>query len=319
LDGYAKPVTARVAIPVLVRGDELITETGLFGRVVHSAMSVEHSMGGLSAGMMIGNPFTDVPDLCSNSLVVTDDDPARALDEAMRLALDFWTVRHHLQAKLVSLDEMAAIAQQTLGQGTAILTDAADATSSGASGDSNAILRALLDTAYQGRLLLPLVDPGAVESAFRSGVGATVQTTVGGALDPAHFTPLPITARVKMLSDVSFPSESHGTIWNAGNTAVLEMENVVMVVTSRPVSLYDRSLFLAHGQNPKHFDAVVVKSPHCQPRFYADWGACVVNVDAPGSSSANLPYLGHTRCRRPIFPLDGDVPFEPVARLFRRG
>lgn len=29
--------------------------------------------------------------------------------------------------------------------------------------------------------------------------------------------------------------------------------------------------------------------------MYADWCARMVNVDAPGSSSANLSYLGHTR------------------------
>jgi hypothetical protein len=26
--------------------------------------------------------------------------------------------------------------------------------------------------------------------------------------------------------------------------------------------------------------------------------------------------LGHTKCPRPIFPLDGAVPFNPVAKLF---
>jgi hypothetical protein len=52
--------------------------------------------------------------------------------------------------------------------------------------------------------------------------------------------------------------------------------------------------------------------------MYADWCARLINVDAPGSTSANLPTLGHTRCRRPIFPLDGDVPFTPQARLFSR-
>ena len=77
-----------------------------------------------------------------------------------------------------------------------------------------------------------------------------------------------------------------------------------LVVTSRPVHLYDRSLFLAHGLDPRQFDLVVVKSPHCQPHMYADWCARLINVDAPGSTSANLPTLGHTRCRRPIFPLD---------------
>jgi len=52
--------------------------------------------------------------------------------------------------------------------------------------------------------------------------------------------------------------------------------------------------------------------------MYADWCDAMIGLDAPGSSSANLPYLGHTRCPRPIFPLDESVKFEPKAVIFRR-
>ncbi|HLV37679.1 MAG TPA: MlrC C-terminal domain-containing protein, partial [Spirillospora sp.] len=115
-----------------------------------------------------------------------------------------------------------------------------------------------------------------------------------------------------------FINESHGSVWHAGRTAVLQAGNYTLVVTSRAVSLYDRSLFLAHGQNPQNFDLVVVKSPHCQPQFFTEWAAVNVNVDAPGSTSANLRSLGHTRCRRPVFPLDDKVTFTPQAKIFRR-
>jgi microcystin degradation protein MlrC len=265
--------------------------------------------------MFIGNPFTDLPGLCSRSVVTTDGDGARAEREAVRLAEDFWRVRDGLQASLTSLDEAVQIAKAT--PGAVILTDAADATSSGAPGDSNAILRALLEHGYQGRALIPLVDPAAVRAAFAAGVGQSVRTQVGGASD-TRFQPLPIEARVQMLSDGRFRSESHGDEWNAGHTAVLRAGNITLVVTSRAVSLYDRSLFLAHGQDPMQFDAVVVKSPHCQERFYKAWAERLVNVDAPGATSANLRSLGHTRCPRPMFPLDEGVVFRPEAKLFRR-
>jgi microcystin degradation protein MlrC len=212
---------------------------------------------------------------------------------------------------------MARIALAVL-PGTLALVDAADATSSGASGDSNAILRQLLAAGYSGRTLLPIVDEPAVKQAFAAGIGATIQTSIGGTLDPHRFQPLPITARVRLLADGQFRSESFGEAWNAGPTAVLESDNFTLVVSSRAVNLYDRSFFLAHGQNPQNFDAVIVKSPHCQPHMYAAWCARLVNVDAPGSSSANLNYLGHTRCPRPIFPLDAQVPFTPKASLFQR-
>ncbi len=326
LAGEVEPVTAVVPIPALVRGDELITETGLLGGMIRQAQAIEASAsdinGGLSAGMFIGNPFTDVPNLRSNSFVVTDGDPARAEREAVQMATDFWAVRERLQQPLISLDEAVALTEQNTS-GTVILTDAADATSSGASGDSNAILRALIEAKYAGRALVPIVDAAAVQVAMRAGITAIIDVTIGGALDPARFPPLPVRATVRMLSDGDFVSESNGAIWRGGPTAVLAVNQQntgqhVIIATSRPVSLYDRSLFWAHGQEPKRFDAVVVKSPHCQPQMFSDWAARVLHVDAPGSTSANLRRLGHTQCQRPIFPLDEEVAFEPRAKIFRR-
>ena len=106
--------------------------------------------------------------------------------------------------------------------------------------------------------------------------------------------------------------------WNSGRTAVLQSRNITLVATTKAVSLYDRSLFFAHGQDPATFETVVVKSPHCQPHMFEQGAQLLLNVDAPGSTSADLKSLGHTRCARPIFPLDENVTFTPKARIFRR-
>ena len=313
-----RPVTAVVPVPALVRGDELITETGLFGRVIERARGIETGSGGLSAGMFIGNPFTDVPSLQTYAFVVTDGDPALAERGALELAREFWSHHERMVVPLSSLAEMVEIVIGHAGGGTLGLVDAADATSSGASGDSNAVVGALLDAGYQGRVLAPIVDAPAVAAALEAGVGGTVFTTLGGRLDPGRHRPRPVQARVRLLADGRFRSESFGEEWNAGPTAVLEAGSVTWVVGSRAVSLYDRSFFLAHGQEPRRADCVVIKSPHCQHHMYADWCARMINIDAPGSSSANLKSLGHTRCPRPIFPLDADVPFTPTATHFTR-
>lgn len=315
--GEVKPVTAKVTVPALVRGDELITESGSIRHAVNAAKAIEQSPGGLSAAMMWGNPFTDVPALASNSFVVTDNDPVRAEREALRIANLFWDHHEKMQVPLTSLADAARITRDNKS-GTVVLVDAADATSSGASGDSNAILRALLDAGYEGTALIPIVDAGAVDAAFRAGVGSTVKRTVGGALDSRRFTPLPIEGRVRMLSDGWFHSETTRELWQAGRTAAVQFGGFTLILTSRAVSLYDRALFLAHGCDPKHFGAVVVKSPHCEPHMFKSWAARYVDVDAPGSTSANLRSLGHTRCARPMFPLDAEVPFTPQAKLFQR-
>ena len=109
--------------------------------------------------------------------------------------------------------------------------------------------------------------------AWRPGWAARLRTTIGGRLDPARFEPMPFEGDVVRLSDGRFTSEADGLEWWSGATAVLKNETMTIVATSRPVMLYDRSLFLAHGQDPRDFDAVVVKSPHCEPRFFRDWAA----------------------------------------------
>ena len=314
-----KPVTAMVRIPALVRGDEMITETGLIGNRIRECEAIEARPGGLAAAMFWGNPFTDVPDLCSNSIVVTDNDEDWATREAIGLAERFWADRAEMQAPLVSPAE--AVHQANELTGTAILVDAADATSSGASGDSNAVLRALIEHGYTGRALAPIVDAPAVRDATEAGVGNIVRTRLGGTVDRARFEPLEVEARVRVLSDGRHISESHNTESDGGPTAVLELipQGHIVIATSRPVSLYDRSLFLGHGQDPTRFDAVVQKSPHCQHRFFAAWAERLIGVDAPGSTSANLPSLGHTRCRRPMYPMEPDTTFEPEPLIFRRG
>jgi microcystin degradation protein MlrC len=317
VSGQARPVTARVKIPALARGDEMITETGSISECISLAKEIEASQTGLSAGVMWGNPFTDVPELRTNSFAVTNGDEATAKNYAIELAERFWMHHEKMQVPLTSLEDAVRLAA-TVSSGTVVMMDAADATSSGASGDSNAILREAIRQDYRGRILTPIVDPVAVEKAFAAGVGSTICMTVGGALDSARYRPLEVEARVRSLADGKFRSESFGWQWDSGNTAVLEAGNATLVVGTNPVSLFDRSWFYANGQDPRRFDMVVVKSPHCEPQMFADWCAMLINVDAPGATSANLRSLGHTTCARPLFPLDEGVEFQPVADVFRR-
>ena len=258
----AHPVMVRVRIPALVRGNELITETGIFGRIVRKAQEAENGPKGLS-----GPPCSLVirlqilPSFVKRIRSDRRERGARC-QSSHRYGTKLLEGTRQTSRQVHEPEEAARITKKSKGR--VVLVDAADATSSGASGDSNAILRALVEANCSRSVLLPLVDPAAVEIAFRAGVGSTIEIKVGGDIDSARFTPLPVKVNVTMLSDGRFRSESHGDIWNGGKTAVLKMDNYTLVVTSRAVNLYDRSLFLAHGQDPAQFDAVVVKSPHCR-------------------------------------------------------
>jgi microcystin degradation protein MlrC len=315
IDRQLDPVIARVTIPALVRGDELITRTGCYGDLIREAQRLEREGRALAAGIMIGNPFTDVPELCSQVLIVAERDGAWAGREAVRLASEFWPLRHRMQGKLIALDR--AIAQARWIEGPVVFTDAADATSSGATGDSNAVIRELREAGYAKRVLAQIVDPQAAAAAHAAGVGATITVGLGGALDRRRYKPMPVTATVESLSRGRGRLETMGSRFDAGPTAVLSFDNFTVVVISRTVGLIDRALYYANGLDPRRFDLIVVKCPHTEYHMYDAWVEKNFNIDAPGATSADLKSLGHTICRRPIYPLDGDPPFDPRPVLFQ--
>jgi microcystin degradation protein MlrC len=309
-----KPVIARVVMPALVRGDELITKSGCYGDLIRECQRIERDGTALAAGIMIGNPFTDVPELCSQVLIVTDAAPDIATREAIRLAQEFWPQRFRMQGKLIPLDR--AIAQAGTIDGPVIFTDAADATSSGATGDSNAIIKALREAGYGKRVLAQIVDQGAAQAAHRAGVGATIEVSLGGAIDTRRFKPMQVRARVALLSDGEARLETMKAGLHAGPTAVLTFDNFTVVVFSHTISLFDRAMYYANGLDPQDFDLIVVKSPHTEHHMYDAWVEKNFNIDAPGATSADLKSLGHTICARPVFPLDEGVTFSPRPQLY---
>ena len=305
LDKQVRPTTARVELPMLLRGDELITATGRFGDAIRMCQEIEQSDGGLAAGVFIGNAFTDVPDLQSNVLMTTDNDFKRAKQEADRIGRFMWEKRELFQAQITPLDEAIRLAADT--DGLTVFSDAADATASGAAGDSNAILKGLTEDDFSGTALVPIVDAKAVNAAFESGVGSNKQLALGGTRDSGRFKPVKVNAYVKSLHDGRFTYEN-GTEACAGKVTVLIVGRIHVLVTERPVYVVGRRVFQSHGLDPQDFDLVVVKSPNGFRTWYESIATRIVSVDVPGSTSANLKSLPYEHCVRPIFPLDDDVP-----------
>jgi microcystin degradation protein MlrC len=304
MEGGVTPTTARVQIPLLARGDELITATGRFGEAIRMCQEIEASEGGLSAGVNIGNPFTDTPDLQSNTFVTTDGDLERAQREAERLARFMWKNRHHFVPKLTPLEEAVRLAQET--EGLTVFSDAADSTASGSSGDSNAILKGLIEFGYSKKALIPVVDAPAVARAIEAGVGASLTVSLGGSIDAERFTPVELSVYVKSLSDGLFVDED-GLPGDSGRTAILLAGEHAIMATEKSASMVGRKVFLKQGLDPQDFDLIVAKSPNGFRVHYEPIAARIVAVDVPGSTSANVKTLPYKQCVRPIFPLDEDV------------
>jgi microcystin degradation protein MlrC len=304
MDGEVQnPVTARVQIPMLARGNQLITKTGKFGEAIRMCQDIEASEGGVAAGVNIGNPFTDVPDLRSNTIVTVDGDRARAEKEAMKLARFMWDNRNLWFAELSSMKEIVERAEEQ--DGLTVCGDPADSTASGSSGDSNAVLKGLLEHNYSKRALIFIVDSPAVARAFEAGVGSKIQVGLGGSVDKERFTPLEAEVYVQSLSDGIY---GRGAVpGRAGRTAKFKLNQHVVVASERAAATTSSTFFLSQGEDPTAYDFVIAKSPNGFRTHYESLASQIVYADVPGSTSANLKTLPYKRCPRPIFPLDEGV------------
>ena len=301
LDG-ARPVIGTAYTPTMVRGDELKTATGVHGTFIRHCVRLEERDDVLAAGIMLGHPPTDCPEQGSRIIIVTDGNPDLASSEALELASDFWAMRKRMQCALYSVEEGIALAERA--DGPMVFADAADATSSGAPGTSNAILAGLMKSSYRGKVLLPLRDARAIDAAREAGVGATITVPLGGTHDD-RFTPIEVTATVELLG-------KRGDV----PIAVLRADNITIFLASEGPILCDRWMYDDFGQNPKGFDIIVQKLPHTPYEHYDEWAAKTITIDVPGAASPNIPSLGHRHVTRPIYPLDPDMTFAPQAELY---
>lgn len=138
-----RPDMARLPLRMLVRGDELITGRvptssaeltkmahfpcdagsmwsfsdvdGLFGTAIKMCQEIESEEDGIAAGVLIGNAFTDVPDLCSNVLVVrARGGNKQATDDCRRIGQYMWKHRESFQAELTSVADAICAAERAL-------------------------------------------------------------------------------------------------------------------------------------------------------------------------------------------------------------
>ena len=297
----AKPIITSAYIPTMVRGDELKTATGVHGTFIRHCERLEERDDVLAAGIMLGHPPTDVPEQGSRIIIVTDDNEPLAQREATELAEGFWAMRRHMQCVLYSVEEAIQIAEKA--DGPVIFTDAADATSSGAPGTSNAILKSLLESDYKGRVLFPICDEPAVEKAMAASVGSTITIPLGGTRDP-RFTPIDLEVTVETLSTR-----------NRKSVAVFKAGNITIVAATEGSVLCDRWMYPDLGQDPKTFDIIVVKLPHTPHEWYDDWAVRNMTIDVPGAASPNIQTLGHKFVHRPIYPLDPHMDFTPQTEV----
>jgi len=305
LVGRARPVVALRRLPMILPAENGRTTEGPLSEVMAQVEALSRQPGILDASAFSVQPWLDVGDVGCSVLVVADGDCGLAEAEADRLADAFWKRRHEFSVELTPTRGAIRQALES-SHGPFVLADAADAPSSGAPGNSTAVLQALLDARPERDCLLNIVDAGAVASMFAAGPGNDVTVEVGGRIAGIG-EPVQVSGRVRLIADGDFVNKgpgNRGAIIHRGLTGVLQIGHIHLVVMERPIIQWDPELYRSVGLEPADAQIVVVKSPAAFRAAYAPLAAEILLLDAPGICSPDLRSFPFKRVRRPLYPLD---------------
>ncbi|MER3485075.1 MAG: hypothetical protein C4345_02950, partial [Chloroflexota bacterium] len=92
-----------------------------------------------------------------------------------------------------------------------------------------------------------------------------------------------------------------------GPTAVVRVEGINLVLTSRKTAPGDLQQLKSVGIDPARQKIIVVKAAVRWRGGYAPVTKHSIDVDTPGLGSVNLESFPFQHLRRPIFPLDPDT------------
>ncbi|MSQ93722.1 MAG: M81 family peptidase [Gemmataceae bacterium] len=309
----AKPVSAFRKLPMVVPAERANTqnpENFSYGvRKTLQAWERNHHV--LSAGLATVQPWLDIPDLGSAVLVYCDGAAWKswADESCANLANEVWNHRRDYLPELVdSADAVRAAHEQV--DGLTVISDSADATTSGSTGDSTALLSELIKYDWPHPALVTLVGPETVAEAERRGIGAEWSASLGATRNPRDFKPITLPVRVVNAFDAKFILSGHlaeKLPIDMGRSVVLTHKNVHIVVTSRTGPHFAPQLFQTAGLDPFAASVLIAKSPCGFRAAYADRAKQIFVVRAPGCAPSDFWKLPFTRIPRPLWPWDDVV------------
>jgi microcystin degradation protein MlrC len=307
IDG-ACPVSAFHKLPMVVPAERANTQdpTSVSLGFRKQLQALEARAGVLAAGLATVQPWLDIPELGSAVVVVADGDAELAQSECRRLAAEVWQQRRDYLPELVKVEDGVRQAFDNK-QGLVVLSDSADATTSGAAGDSTWVLRELLKYDWARPALVTMVAPEVVEQARSLGVGAQWNGVIGGRRDARFSQPLAMTCSIVSLFDARFVMSGHlarNMPIDMGPSVVLKSGNVHIVVTSRSGPHFAPQLFQTASIDPFAAGVLIAKSPCGFRTAYQEKAAKILVVRAPGCAPSDFWNYEYRRIPRPLWPWD---------------
>jgi microcystin degradation protein MlrC len=306
LAGKVHPVSYVLPIPMMLQGEKAMTTSEPFRSLVEEARRIErqgvpgHQAKILAATLFVGCAWTDSPDTGMCAMITADGSREAARAAAVHLAHKVWDARREFgygceTAELEDGVSKALAAKES----TVFLTDSGDNVTASAPGDLPIVLRHLVQRNVKSAVVAGINDTPAVNRCFEAGVGKSLSLSIGCTVE-TRFGP-PLVAEAQVVRLIENP-----------RMAVVRIGQVEAILADGPMAFTDPAQFPPCGIDPLTRKIVVVKEGYLYdaltkiaPRY--------IMLLTPGAGDMRIERLTYTRRRKPLFPLDPDVAFDPEA------
>ena len=312
LKGEIKPVMAYVQVPMIIPASSYTTEIEPF----KSLMKMGHDY--VAQGKLLDfsvsqmQPWLDVKDGYS-SVVAIGEDKEEAARIAEEMAAAFYGMRHEFKTELSSVDDIIRIAEKNESGKPVILNDFADSSNAGSAGDSPEAIARVLALESDVRGLMYINDSTFVAACKKAGVGNKVNAPLGAEYSKNLFDPVEVEATVKAIFDGVMPF--HGMFVDFGPSAVVQIRNMYVIVTTQHRYTGDPCLYRCFGYEPADFQMVVVKANTSFRAFYGPLTDLIYPAATKGSSTSNLESLPFEKVPKSFYPFS-DNDFTPTVNAF---
>ncbi len=306
LRGEIRPRQAAAFPPVAINIERQLTGSAPCRPMYELADRLLARPGVLSNSIVLGFPYSDVPEMGASMIAVTDGDTRLAESVAGELADHLHAFRRDFRGEFIGIPE--AVDMAMAADGPVCLLDMGDNVGGGSAGDGT-MLAHELHTRRNTRAFVCIYDREAVSSAAEAGVGGRLTLRMGGKTDELHGPPLETPVRVRGVYSGRF-SESeirHGgrTAFDMGRTVVVDTDNGLTIsLTSRRVVPVSLGLMTSCQLRPDAFDVIVAKGVHAPVAAYDPVCTRLIRVDTPGATAADMRKFEFRHRRRPLYPFE---------------
>lgn len=306
LRGNIRPVQRLVQLPLSISIEQQYTSgepcKSLYAYVAD--LRTKHQL--LSASVLLGFPYADVPEMGSAFIIVADGKSAPSAGTMLNSVGEDLTgyILGHREDFNGKKNDIYAFRDQLGRLAKPILVlDMGDNVGGGAPGNSTHLL-AFLEREHFANSFVCIDDPQAVKLASANSCGDSFRLAFGD-----NFTKYVSDVTLLLTSDGIFEEDTpkHGGFvhYDMGPTVIVGTAggNTVMLTSKRtpPYSLQQMKSF---GLDPTSFEIIIAKGVNAPIAAYAPVCASVIQVDTPGVTQADMTLFEYKNRRKPMFPFE---------------